>query len=84
MVRMELPLVWVPGSSVSGTSRRRWRGLGEGQRLTDISKDDSILSGGHLDVGLDVAEVVWSQGHGLRLLNQLQVACKQKLFPQKR
>lgn len=42
---------------------------------TYISKNDSILCGGHLDVGFYVAEVVRSQQERLWLLHQLQVTC---------
>ena len=41
---------------------------------TDVSEDDAVLGGGHLDARFDVCEVVRTHRHGRRLLNQLQVA----------
>ena len=40
----------------------------------DVAKDDPILRGGHLHVGLDTAEVHGAEHHRLRPLHQLQVS----------
>ena len=42
--------------------------------VDDVAEYDAVLGGGHLDVGLDVGEVAWSERERLRLLHELQVA----------
>lgn len=42
--------------------------------LTYVAKDDAILCGGDLHVGLDIAEIVRRQYHRMRTLHQLQIA----------
>lgn len=43
---------------------------------TYVSKYDAVLCGGHLDIGLNVGEIVRSQSERRRLLHQLEVTCR--------
>jgi hypothetical protein len=45
----------------------------EVNRNTNISKDDSILSGGYFDAGLDVDKVMWSNSARHWLFNKLKI-----------
>ena len=49
-------------------------GLRTADIVDDVPEDDSVLCRGHLDVRLDVREVVRRHGDRLRLLDQFQVA----------